>query len=107
MSIGTGRWRSRMINKMEKALEDLRWLYSYYFTDEYAEHGWCPTLDFRSIEDVIEKILKATITILEFLTEKTESDTTSKRSAQEFIKKVVLGEKRKEKNGKEKKKESS
>jgi len=105
MSIGTGRWRSRMINKMEKALEDLRWLHSYYFTDTFAdEWGNSPSIDFHNIEGVIEDIIKAVITILEFLTEKTESDTTSKRSAQEFIKKVVLGEKRKEKKKDEGKK---
>ena len=85
-----------MINKVEKALESLKWLHSYYFTDTFAdEWGNSPSIDFHNIEGVIEDIIKAVITILEFLTEKTEGDTTSKRGAQEFIKKV--GEKRKEK----------
>ena len=47
--------------KLKEVMKEVKFQYRYYFTDEFAEHGWSPALSICDLEDIIKLLLEAII----------------------------------------------
>jgi len=55
--------------ELEEVMNEIAFMYDYYFTDKYTKHGYLYFLTLRSLERIMRYLLKAVLLLYEYQNE--------------------------------------